>query len=145
MGWKLTENQLFKLSTEYLLQRITYAFFSGDLDKWVQQGAVGAAYQYELAEYRLRPQFDLSAYVSRAPSVDLSSVSGIFMQNGMSIPFTDNRRIAGSNGAGISPGLAIMPWRGGRLSAALNYDSVRYDTKTGPNQDASWIRRHHRI
>ena len=43
--------------------------------------------------------------------------------------FIDNRRIAGSNAAGISPGLSIMPWSGGRIGAAVNYDNVRYDMR----------------
>src|SRR5579871_1998956 len=63
LGWKAAQNQLFKVSAEYLWQNITYAFFSGNTDQWVQQGALGAAYQYEFVDYAFRPQFDLSAYV----------------------------------------------------------------------------------
>ena len=98
--------------------------------------ALCAAYLYDFVGYSYHPQFDLSAYVSHAPSKDLSTVTGVFTQNGMVTPFIDQRRIAGSNGAGISPGVAIMPWQGGRLCAAVNYDSVRYDTKSGSNEDA---------
>ncbi len=136
IGWKLAQNQLFKVSAEYLWQKITYAFFSGDSGQWVDQGAIGAAYQYNFTDWSYHPQFDLSAYASHAPSKTLSTVTGFFMRNGVSIPFTDNRRIAGSNGAGASPGIAIMPWQGARLSLAANYDSVRYDTKSGPNENA---------
>ncbi len=136
LGWKLAENQYFKVSAEYLWQEITYAFFSGDSDQWVNQGAVGAAYQYEFSDWSYRPQFDLSAYASHAPNKTLGTVSGVFQNHGVLTPFTDHRRIAGSNGAGASPGIAIMPWQGARLSLAANYDSVRYDTKTGPNENA---------
>ena len=136
LGWALTNNQLLKVSAEYLWQRITYAFFSGNSDQWVQQGALGAAYQYTFLDYIFLPQFDLSAYVSHAPSKTVDTVNGVFNNNGTPTTFIDTRRIAGSNGAGVSPGIAIMPWQGGRISAALNYDSVRYDNKYVQNEDA---------
>lgn len=139
LGWNLAANQRFKVSAEYLWQKITYAFFSGNTDKWVDQGALGAAYQYDF-EYNFHPQFDLSAYASHAPSKSLSTVTGNFTNaQGSLVPFTDTRRIAGSNGAGIAPGLAVMPWQGGRVSAELNYDSVRYNNKYVSNKDAIGI------
>src|SRR5258708_1514164 len=41
-GWKIIENQYLKMTAEYLRQDITYAFYSGNTDQWVQQGALGA-------------------------------------------------------------------------------------------------------
>jgi len=137
LGWKLTENQWLKISGEYLWQKITYAFFSGNTDKWVDQGALGAGYQYDFLNYSYQPQFGLNAYVSHAPNKSLSTVTGKFTNaQGSLVPFTDIRRIAGSNAAGIAPGVAIAPWQGGKVSAALNYDNVRYDNRNGPNEDA---------
>lgn len=48
VGWQIMNNQRLKLSAEYLTQNITYPFFSGDTDQWVQQGAIGADYQYNI-------------------------------------------------------------------------------------------------
>ncbi len=136
LGWKLTEFQRLKVSAEFLRQEITYAFFSGNTDQWMNQGAIGAAYQYDFADYSYRPQFELSAYGSHAPSKSLNTVTGTFTNAGMPTKFVDTRRIAGSNGAGIAPGLAITPWTGGRLSAAVNYDSVRYNKNYSPGENA---------
>ncbi len=136
LGWKQDENQRFKLTGEYLWQKITYAFFSGNSNQWVNQGAVGAAYQYNFFDVIYRPEFDLTGYVSHAPSKSLNPVTGILSSGGVMTTFIDNRRIAGSNAAGISPGFALMPWQGGRVGAALNYDNVRYDTRNSTNEDA---------
>jgi hypothetical protein len=125
------------VSGEYLWQKITYSFFSGNPDEWVQQGALGAAYQYDFLDYSYLPQFDLSAYVSHAPSKTLGTITGTVLNaQGTRVPFTDARRIAGSNGAGIAPGIAFVFWEGGRINADLNYDSVRYNKTFSPNEDA---------
>ncbi len=138
IGVKLADNQRFKISAEYLSQKITYAFFSGNSDQWVNQGALGAAYQYDLGGWTFNPQLDLSAYISHAPSKNLSTVNGSYVtSNGTTVVYVDNRRIAGSNGAGISPGITINPWQGGKIGAELNYDDVRYDTSHNAiNEDA---------
>src|SRR5262245_6813264 len=47
LGWRVDANQRLKLSAEWLRQEITYAFFSGNSDQWVNQWAVGAGYQYD--------------------------------------------------------------------------------------------------
>ena len=140
LGWKMDEYQRFKLTAEYLWQNITYAFFSGNSDQWVNQGAVGATYQYLFADNRFRPQFDLGGYYSHAPSKSLNTVSGTGINSsGLVQPFIDNRRIAGSDAVGFSPGFALMPWRGGRIGAAVNYDNVRYNTINVPNEDAKGL------
>jgi|SRR5579885_791553 hypothetical protein len=140
LGWKLADNQRFKISAEYLWQKINFAFFSGDSEQWVNQGALGAAYQYDL-EYPYHPQFDLSAYISYAPSKTLSTVSGTYLDPfGNTVFYNDHRRIAGSNSNGISPGITISPWTGGKIGAELNYDNVRYDTdNSGINEDAKGL------
>lgn len=141
VGWKITDNQLFKVSAEYLWQKITYGFFSGDSSQWVNQGALGAAYAYDFNGYAFNPQLGLSAYVSHAPSKNLSTETGSYVtSNGTTVFFVDNRRIAGSTGAGISPGITINPWQGGQVGAELNYDNVRYDTSHNAiNEDATGL------
>src|SRR5579871_2752478 len=63
-AWKLDEEQRFKFTGEYLWQRITYAFFNGNTDQWVNQGAIGADYQYVFANVMLNPEFNFEAYYS---------------------------------------------------------------------------------
>jgi len=136
LGWILTPQQRIKVSAEYLWQDITYTFFTGNTNQWVNQGALGAAYQYDF-DYVLNPQFDLSAYASHAPSKSLSTlIQTINNPDGTVSSYIVDRRIAGSNAAGIAPGITITPWQGGRLSALLNYDSVHYDRNYQPDDNA---------
>lgn len=137
LGWKLEQNQYAKISAEYLWQDVTYHFFSGNTDQWVQQGALGAGYLYEFQGYSYDPHFDLNAYVSHAPSKSLHTVHGTFINSsGVFASFADQRRVAGSNGAGITPALSIAPWQGARAGLGLNYDNVRYNTNYTSNHDA---------
>src|SRR5262249_51465847 len=104
MGWILTPNQRIKVSAEYLWQDITYTFVTGDTNQWVNQGALGAAYQYDF-NYCMNPQFDLSAYVAHAPSKSLSTITQTLTNtDGTVTTNIVDRRIAGSNAAGIAPG-----------------------------------------
>ncbi len=139
LGWKLDVNQYLKVSADYLVQDITYAFFSGTTDQWVSQGSISAAYRYDFAGYEYDPWFDVNAYLSHAPSKTLGSVQGTFITGGVVQSFKDNRRIAGSNAGGISPGVSIQPWQGSRAGLALNYDSVRYDKNYSPNENANGL------
>lgn len=137
LGWKIDCNQYLKVSAEYLWQKITYAFYAGNTEQWVHQGALGAAYEYDLVDFAYAPQFDLSAYISHAPSKTLDTVSGGFFRNGIIIPYTDVRRIAGSNAWGAAPGVSVAPWDGSRIGVALNYDNVRYDIDNGGPRDTA--------
>lgn len=138
LGWRADSNQRFKLSIEYLSQDITYSFFSGNTNQWVNQGAVGAAYQYLFYDYAYQPSLDVSAYYSHAPSRTLHSVSGTFL-NPLGVPqtFINPRRIAGSNVGGAAPGVSFHPWGGSKAGVELNYDDVRYDMHLGHNRNAN--------
>src|SRR5690349_19324285 len=50
-GFMLTDFQRLKVSGEWLWQNITYSFFSSNPNVWVNQGALGLAYQYDFANY----------------------------------------------------------------------------------------------
>lgn len=142
LGLIIQDNQRVKFSAEYLVQKLTYAFFSGNTDQWVTQGAIGADYQYDLGYlgYMYNPQFDLSAWLSHAPSKGLSTVSGTFINNlGVSQAFSNNRRIAGSNALGFAPGVTFQPMPGTKAGFDLNYDNVRYDKNFAPNRDAKGL------
>lgn len=137
LGWKLAEQQRLKVSAEFLYQKITYPFFSGNTDQWVSQAALGAAYLYEFADYPYNPAVGVSAYISRAPSDTLSTVTGTFVNKAkVRQNFVDARRIAGSNANGISPEVLITPWQGGEVAVELNYDNVRYDFENTRGEDA---------
>lgn len=136
-GWATTAHQRFKVSAEYLWQDITYTFFSGNTDQWVSQGALGLAYQADVPQdQRFQTQFNLSGFLSHAPSKNLSSETGTYLYNNAISNYIDLRRIAGSNAGGISPGFSVQPWEGGKLNLNANYDNVRYDTIYTKNQDA---------
>lgn len=136
VGWQFAENQRLKLSAEYLWQKITYSFFTGNTDEWVQQGAIGGLYQYRFCYDCWDPTFDLRAFYSHAPSKRLSTASGFLTTGGVLQPISSRRRIAGSDGAGIAPGVTIRPWCGTNFGLDLNYDNVRYDNHNHSNQDA---------
>lgn len=140
VGWKIDEDQRFKLSGEYLWQKIRFAFFSGNEAVWVNQGAIGAEYQYAFLNAAYQPLLGIKGYLSHAPNKDLDTVTGVFINSfGVPASFIDHRRIAGSNGAGISPTLTFSAWDGGKIGAELNYDNVRYDTEFGNNEEAKGL------
>lgn len=127
-GWNLTFAQRLKFTGEYLRQNIDYTFSSDSTRQWVQQGAFGVDYQYKLTPSGLN-YVDVSGYYAYAPSIDLDSISGSYINNNNLIQYTALRRIAGSNAYGISPAVTLNPWRGGQATLAVNYDSVNYDTR----------------
>ncbi len=137
LGWRIVDNQRIKLTAEYLWQKIGYSFFTGDTRQWVNQGAIGADYQYEFLGCNYKPQIDLSAYYSHANSKTLSTRTGTTVINGTVFNFTDFRRIAGSNAVGVSPGVTVQPWMGGVVGVDLNYDNVRYNTRYNTRNDAT--------
>lgn len=136
---KICCNQRLKVSGEYLWQNINYAFFDGNSFRWVDQGALGATYEYDLLGIRYNPTLDVNAYVSRASNKN-AGTDTISLANPADpttpLIFTDFRRIAGGTAEGISPGVTIEPWRGGRAGIDLNYDNVNYDQSNPPNENA---------
>lgn len=137
VGWRATDKQWLKVSAEYLLQRITYPFFFGNQDEWVQQGAIGAFYQYHFFNACWDPTVDIRAWYSHAPSKSLNTKHGFFTNAaGIVQSFADHRRIAGSNAGGITPGITFHPWGGTVFGLDLNWDDVQYDKNHSPQEDA---------
>lgn len=128
LGWILAENHRIKFTGEYLWQKIDYNFYSGIVRQWVNQGAVGAGYQYMLLDGVLN-DLRVYGYYSHAPSAGLSTLSSTFVNSNTTYSYTDQRHIAGSNAAGLSPGFALHPWYGAQAVLSANYDNVRYNTK----------------
>ncbi|MBA2651108.1 MAG: hypothetical protein H0U73_02380 [Tatlockia sp.] len=141
IGWRIQDNQALKISGEYLRQDIIYSFFSGNSREWVQQGAIGAHYQYGLYQFRFLPEFNLKAGYSHAPSKNLDpfrgsaiTSSGLIIEN-----FLNDRRIAGSDAGYVSPGVSVQPWYAARVGVELNYDNVEYDRIFGFGQHAKGL------
>jgi hypothetical protein len=142
LGWDIDYYQRIKASGELLRQKITYSFFSGRAEPWLNQGAVGLDYQYNFRDFDpVNTILDLSAYYSHAPSANLGTITGTYIPAGSTTPvaFIDERRIAGSNAAGVSPGISVTTLSGTRLGAALNYDNVRYNTENRPGVNATGL------
>lgn len=129
LGWDLNYYQRIKASAEFLREKLTYSFFDGRQSAWMNQGALGLDYQYDFREtVPYNTKIDLAGYLSHAPSRNLGTSSGVFNNHGVLTNYTVVHRIAGSNGAGVSPGVTITPWEGTDIGFKVNYDSVRYDT-----------------
>jgi hypothetical protein len=122
VGFLFGHSNYFKISGEYLRQKLGYRFSSGKEHRWVYQGAAGAAYEYRF-DMRWLSNASLAGFYSHAPNRTLKSVS---------CP-TDcidlKRRIAGSDAGGGSLDLTFIPWRSGTISLAGNYDHVVYHRK----------------
>jgi|GEM_PF-1808554 hypothetical protein len=138
LGFQFENYQRFKLSVEYLRQNITNPFFDGNSDQWIQQGSLGADYEFVFADTAYYPSFNIYAFLSHAPSKNLRTDTFPFANTeGTLQPLTDTKRIAGSNAGGLSPGITFTPWQGGRVGAEVNYDIVRYDTTYAGSQNAT--------
>ena len=116
LGWKIQEDQRLKVTGEYLWQKLNYNFLMGDTLEWVQQGAVGATFEQDFFDYDHKPQVGLNGYYSRAADKSLPSY---------------NAHIAGSNAAGLAPGITIQPWEGSKAGLDINYDYVKYNMYAG--------------
>lgn len=114
--------QRFKLSGEYLAQRLKYRFLDHTKEKWVSQVGFGASYQYLFA----RSPFvgiDADLGFSHAFNDHLSTKDAtIHGQN-----TTVRRRIAGANAAVTYVGTTLQLWHCGFFSAGADYDWVDYD------------------
>jgi hypothetical protein len=137
LGWKIDDNQRFKVTAEYLWQQITYGFYSGNAEYWAQQGTAGVVYQYDLTNVAFFPQIGFNAYASHSPSKAFGNALGTFVNTqGIIQNFTNNRRATGGNAYGASPVLTLTPWHGGKIEGEVNYDSVGYDNDFPVNQNA---------
>jgi hypothetical protein len=141
LGWEWTYYQRIKLTAEFLKEKLTYSFFDGRTKQWMDQGALGLAYQYDFHQtvpYGIK--LELGGYVAHAPSRNLGTSSGSFIDKNGNLQFyTFQRRIAGSNSAGVAPGVILTPQTGTDIGLLVNYDSVRYATVNRSSADAKGL------
>ncbi len=129
LGYAFNEVTRFKVSGEWLWQRINFGFYTGSTERWVNQGAIGADLQYDFAGWDFGPQFDIGGFYSHANSYSLGTISGTRINSvGTPMPFTDLRRLAGADAGGASAGLSARPWMGGKIGLALDWDTATYNT-----------------
>jgi hypothetical protein len=136
-GYILTPNQWLKFTAEYLTQDINFDFTSGDVNKWIGQGAYGLTYQY-LLPYNFFKSIDLNAFYSQAQSKTLDP---IFYINANDDLYENFRHIAGGRDAHGAIGFNLLPTKYTAVTLNFSYDLLRYDTKyhnpdgTTPNYD----------
>jgi hypothetical protein len=121
VGFLFGHSHYFKVSGEYLRQKLGYRFSSGKERRWLYQGAAGAAYEYRFDMHWLSDA-SLAGFYSHAPNRHLKSVD---CPNCIHL----KRRIAGSDAGGGSIDLTFIPWGSGTISLAGNYDHVVYHRK----------------
>lgn len=124
-GWAFSENQRVKLTYEYLAQNLNFNFASGATQEWVDQHALGGAYQY-LIRNEILHSFEISGYTVRANSKDLSDV--VFNQIG-NVYDVNYRRIAGGTENTFEAALNLLPMRDTSLTVGAGYSSLSYDTQ----------------
>lgn len=123
-AFALDDKNRIKFTGEYLDENLDFDFYTGDTRQWVNQAAVGTAYQYWLDGNTFK-DFQMGAYYSHAGNKNLSDKI-IDLGNGTTL--VDQRRIAGGtdwNGT-LETGLRL--WPHSFVTTGADYDRVRYDT-----------------
>lgn len=120
-GTFLTTYQRFKVTGEYLTQRLKYRFVDSDKEKWVSQVGFGGAYEY-LTSYKTFKSFEAGVAYSHAFNRNLGRK--LFFDDPQQIQF--GRRIAGSDAFLSYLGTRLQLWHCGFFSASANYDHVTY-------------------
>lgn len=118
-------HQQAKITYEYLTQRLPYDFDSGTVKEWVNQNAIGAAYQYLFFNHWIH-SVDLNAYYIQANNKDdLSDV--IFNRDDETL--INFRRIAGGKEGTGTANISIHPFRQALISLGGGYSQIDYDIK----------------
>ncbi|MBS4166516.1 Uncharacterized protein NEOC65_001605 [Neochlamydia sp. AcF65] len=120
VGWLYSHEDRFKLSAEYLTQRLGYRFSTGKKERWMHQYALGAKYQHDFY-HQFFNKVEATAYYSYAASHNLKPKR--------CEDFLYWRRIAGSSSYGGSLGITITPWYSGRFQVDADFDRVSYRRK----------------
>ncbi len=142
-GFALNDKNRLKLTAEYLAEDLDFTFYTGDTRQWVDQGAVGASYQYLLGNDIVK-SVEISSHYSHAPSKNLSDKT-IPYADGSTL--TDYRRIAGGDDWNGTAETSLGLWPKSLVSAGGDYDQVRYDTQycTQTGHDAQGFGGHVRL
>ncbi|KAF3362339.1 Uncharacterized protein PHSC3_001168 [Chlamydiales bacterium STE3] len=116
-GLLINSENRFKISGEFLQQKLGYHFSAGKTRRWMRQFATGATFQHDFCHPYLTSG-QLSAYCSYAPSRQI----GRERCN----EFIFTRRIAGSTGYGVEMGTTLRLWQQASLNVDASYDRITY-------------------
>lgn len=126
-GFAVTKDQQVKLTYEYLAQNQNFDFASGAVQQWVDQHAVGGAYQY-LLRHEIVHSLELSASTIRANSKDLSSLAFNQVSTTNSTNYDVNyRHIAGGTENTVQAALNLLPLKNTALTVGAGYSAISYD------------------
>lgn len=132
-GYALNDKNRIKITGEYLTEALDFDYLSGDTRQWVQQGAMGAAYQYWLGGSTFK-SLQIGGYYSQAANKELSDKT-VILDNGTSL--LDQRRIAGGNDMHTTAETALSLWSHSLLTLGVDYDQVHYDTQYEIHDDSN--------
>jgi hypothetical protein len=124
-GFAISPQQQVKLTYEYLAQNQNFDFTSGAVQEWVDQHAIGGAYQY-LLRHEILHSLEISASTVHAGSKDLSSIA--FNQIGNSYD-VNYRRIAGGTENTMQAAVNLLPLKNTALTVGAGYSTIQYDTQ----------------
>ncbi|MDF3054984.1 MAG: hypothetical protein K0Q74_891, partial [Gammaproteobacteria bacterium] len=134
-GYAFSPNHQFKLTYEYLAQNLPFEFASGQETTWVNQYAIGGAYQF-LIKHNVIHSLELSAHTIRASNKELSTVVFDQTDTGYSVNY---RRIAGGTEDNAGATLNLYPFQNTLFNIGAGYSRLSYDTQYEDNQKRSII------
>ena len=131
-AYALDTSQQLKWTYEYLTQRLPFDFQSGTVNQWVSEYSLGLDYQY-LLKHEIVHSLEISGYITRARSKDLSAVA--FDQQQISAneySYSENyRRIAGGRENTFLASLNLFPFKDKLTSLVVGagYSEISYDMR----------------
>lgn len=125
-GLALTEHQRIKLTYDWLIQKLNFNFYTGDVTRWVNQHAVGGDYVY-LFDNAYLESIGFGGYYSHAINQHLSETIQLVPEE--NIKYIEQRRIAGANSMNVHTNMALHLWPHSRVTGGVNYDRVHFNTR----------------
>lgn len=128
-GLDLSSDDRMKVTGEWLLEKNSYNFCSGKARAWLNQWALGFAYQHLFCNPYIL-SFDVGATYSRAYGKGIGTQS-------CSIQSDIKRYIAGSEAIDARLGATFFSFCDGILSLYATYDKVEYLKRYYPDEEES--------
>lgn len=130
LGLRLSATQHLMLTGGHLRQKLDYEFPSGSERAAMTQNSAGASWRINLGG-GLLDHAEVGVYAADTPSRDLSDRTWSVDATTAFELWNDPRRVAGSRLTGIQGRLGVLPWEGGRLTAGIGHETLRYDLQVG--------------
>lgn len=129
-GYQLDPRQRLIFTGGQLTQKLDYSFLSGKEKVGMTQNTGGLSYQLQLGEALVR-SIDLSAYISKTDSKDLTDKRFAVDTANLYELWNDPRRIAGGTVTGLQGRLGISPISGSLVKLSLGAEELKYDVLIG--------------